>query len=397
MAAWKQFLIALVVLAVAAGAWVRFFPGAPEILAGWGIDWVQAATPRTQEAAKGERRRGGRGAGGAQTPVITARVTPATINAELSAIGTGRANKSVTVNPYAAGRLTELTVASGSEVAAGDIIAKLDSETEEIALDRARMALADAEARVERMNALRASNTASAVQVTEAELAVGNARLALRDAELTLERRSIVAPISGVVGILPVEAGNYVTTQTAIATIDDRSSIVIDFWVPEGYASTIAVGASVNATPIARPGERFEGEVSAVDNRVDEESRTLLVQARIANEADTLRAGMSFQVSMRFAGDTFPAVDPLAVQWGSDGAFVWAIVDGKARKTPVRIVQRNAENVLVDAALATGDEVVTEGIHLVREGAELLIAGSEPAPAVKKAQDAPPTAARNGS
>ncbi len=282
-------------------------------------------------------------------------------------------------------------------MAAGDIIAKLDSETEEIALDRARMALADAEARVERMNALRASNTASAVQVTEAELAVGNARLALRDAELTLERRSIVAPISGVVGILPVEAGNYVTTQTAIATIDDRSSIVIDFWVPEGYASTIAVGASVNATPIARPGERFEGEVSAVDNRVDEESRTLLVQARIANEADTLRAGMSFQVSMRFAGDTFPAVDPLAVQWGSDGAFVWAIVDGKARKTPVRIVQRNAENVLVDAALATGDEVVTEGIHLVREGAELLIAGSEPAPAVKKAQDAPPTAARNGS
>ena len=61
-------------------------------------------------------------------------------------------------------------------------------------------------------------------------------RLALRDAELALERRSIVAPIAGIVGILPVEAGNYVTSQTAIATIDDRSSIIVDFWVPERFA-----------------------------------------------------------------------------------------------------------------------------------------------------------------
>ena len=82
---------------------------------------------------------------------------------------------------------------------------------------------------------------------------------------------------------------------------------------------------------------------------------------------------------MRFPGDTYPSVSPLAIQWGADGAFVWAIFDGRAKRTPVRIIQRNTESVLVEADLASGDLVVTEGIHAVREGAELLIAGAEPA------------------
>ena len=80
-------------------------------------------------------------------------------------------------------------------------------------------------------------------------------------------------------------------------------------------------------------------------------SRTLRVQASIHNADDTLRAGMSFQVAMKFPGDTYPAVNPLAIQWGTDGAFVWAIKDGKAKRTPVRIIQRNTETVLVEGDL----------------------------------------------
>ncbi len=56
-----------------------------------------------------------------------------------------------------------------------------------------------------------------------------------------------------------------------------------------------------------------------------EQSRTLRVQAGIANPDDSLRAGMSFQVTMKFPGDTYPAVSPLAIQGGTDGAFVWVL------------------------------------------------------------------------
>lgn len=375
MAAWKQIVLAIVIVLAAAAGWVLFVPGSREVLARWGIDWAQASAGKTEQAQAGGNRERGRGT--AQTPVVTRPVTTGTINDRLSAIGTGRALNSVVINPYAAGRLTEIVVQAGEKVEAGAVIARLDADSEEIALERARIAQGDAEASLERIRALRATNTATAVQLREADLAVENARLAVRDAALALDRRTITAPIKGIVGILPVEAGNYVTSQTTIATIDDRSRIIVDFWVPERFTGLIAVGQPLSATSVVRPGQVFDGVVSAVDNRLDDQSRTLRVQARLDNEGDALRAGMSFQVAMRFPGDTYPSVDPLAIQWGSDGAFVWALADGKAKRVPVRIVQRNTDSVLVQAALVAGDQVVTEGIHTVREGAQLLIAGSD--------------------
>src|SRR6185312_7072014 len=160
----------------------------------------------------------------------------------LSAIGTGRANNSVSVIPYSAGRLTEVPVKSGSRIEAGGTIAILDSEAEQIAFERARLAVADAQAKLERVEALRRTNTVTTVQVKDAELARENARLELRDAELKLSRRTIVAPVSGIVGIPPVTVGNYVTTTTVVATIEDRSKILVDFWAPEKFASMVKVG-----------------------------------------------------------------------------------------------------------------------------------------------------------
>jgi len=392
MAFWKQLTVSLVIVAIAVVVWARFFPGAPEILTRWGLGWA-VADVAGEPAGGGQSRAGGGGPGGFnQQPglVVASRIETATINDRLSAIGTGKAMNSVSVTPFASGRLTELLVDSGSRVEAGDVIARLDADAEQIALDRARIALADAEARLERIRALRSSNTVTAVQVNEVELAASNAGLAVRDAELTLARRTIAAPIGGIIGILPVSVGNAVTNQTEIATIDDRSRIVVDFWVPERFAGMIAVGQPVAAASVARPDESYSGEVRAIDNRVDAQSRTLRVQAHVDNDNDRLRAGMSFQVTMTFPGDTYPAVDPLAIQWGTDGAFVWVVdEDGKARRTDVRIIQRNTDSVLVSGDFGTADEVVTQGIHSVREGAQVRVvrdtSGDEPRAAITSA------------
>jgi multidrug efflux pump subunit AcrA (membrane-fusion protein) len=98
---------------------------------------------------------------------------------------------------------------------------------------------------------------------------------------------------------------------------------------------------------------------------------------------------------VKFPGDAYPSVDPLAIQWGTDGAFVWVIRDGKAKRTPVRVVQRNTESVLVAAeGILPGDTVVTEGVHAVRDGADVLVAKSDPTPVTTGAT--PPTVATGG-
>lgn len=378
MAFWKQALLSLILVLAAALAWTKFYPGSAQTLANWGVVLPAFLTSESAAAPAPSQNAGGSPGAGQRSrpsqPVIASAVTEETINDRLSAIGTGRAKQTVAVVPYASGRMTEILVSSGATVNAGDVIARLDSEGEAISVDRAKFALDDAIAKQERMRTLRSSNAATSVQVTEAALAVDNARLALRDAELALERRAITAPISGVVGILPVAAGNHVSATTEIARIDDRSEILIDFWVPERYAALINVGETLKAASVARPADIYDGTISALDNRIDAASRTLQVQARINNSDDTLRAGMSFQVTMQFPGDSYPAVDPLAVQWGSSGAFVWLVRDGTASRTDVRIIQRNTDTVLVDAALKPGDIVVTEGVHAVRDGGPVTIA-----------------------
>jgi RND family efflux transporter MFP subunit len=124
---------------------------------------------------------------------------------------------------------------------------------------------------------------------------------------------------------------------------------------------------------VSSPGEPIDGRIVALDNRVDETSRTMRVQAAIENADDRLRAGMAFQIDLVFTGAEYPAVDPLSIQWGADGAFVWVVRAGKAERLPIRILQRNAETVLVAADFQPGDMVVTEGVQALRPAIDVSV------------------------
>ena len=374
MRVWKQLLISLGVISAGVLLWGRFVPGANGVLEAAGLPGplVSAIAPAAEEKAEGGNqgngqgggRRGGFGNGPAL--VVTKPVAMAVVNDRLNAIGDGEAIRTVTVTPYATGNLTEVLVESGTRVEQGAVIARLDSDEQKIAADQAQVTVEAAQQKLKRLENLRSSTSTADLQ--DAQTALKAAELALRNAELALSRRNITAPYGGVVGIISVNPGDYVTTSTAIARIDDRSEILVDFWVPERFATSVKVGGDVSATAVARPGETFTGTVQAIDNRIDQESRTLRVRARIANPDDVLRAGMSFQVTMRFAGDLYPSVDPLSVQWSADGSYIWRVKGDKVERVPIHIVQRNPDKVLVKAELAEGDAVVTEGLQTLRQG-----------------------------
>jgi RND family efflux transporter MFP subunit len=369
MRVWKQLLISLGVISAGVLLWGRFVPGANDMLKAAGLPGtlVAAIAPAVEGGAEGGREGGRRGGfGGGPVLVATKPVAMSVVNDRLNAIGDGEAIRTVTVTPYATGNLTEVLVESGDRVEQGQIIARLDSDEQRIAADQARVARESAEQKLKRVQSIKSSMSVAELQ--DAETALKAAELVLQNAELTLRRRDITAPYGGVVGIISVNAGDYVTTTTAIARIDDRSEILVDYWVPERFATSIRVGGDVSATAVARAGETFEGKVQAIDNRIDQESRTLRVRARIENPEDLLRAGMSFQVTMHFAGDLYPSVDPLSVQWSADGSFVWRVKGEKVERVPIRIVQRNPDKVLIKAEIAEGDQIVTEGVQTLRPG-----------------------------
>ena len=382
---WKQLLASIAILAIALFLWIKFDPNAATTLAGLGVP-VPASMIAANESGNGGGAGGRRGFGGrGQAKAMVEAAETGVINDRFSAIGPGTAIRTVSVQPQVSGQIDTIEVTSGATVEAGDVIAHLDSREEKIALDQARLAVKTAEDRVERTENLLRQRTISSVEADTARTELDSAKLALRQAELNLERRTIEAPISGTIGILSVNPGDFVTNQTVISVIDDREHILLEFYIPERLVGAVSIGTPVEAVSIARPGETFKGEVSALDNRLDQESRTLRVRADIPNVDDRLRAGMSFQIRMSFAGETYPSVDPLAIQWDSKGSYVWRVTDGKAERVDVAIVQRNAESVLVDADIEPGDLIITEGVQNVRAGGEVNIVGpNAPEPEAKE-------------
>lgn len=396
MPLWKQLVVSIALIFVGLCAWVYFSPGAGQTLVSMGVPQsvvslvsrppqADGETPggqgqggqQTQSAGQGagqgQGRGQGNGRGGSQAILIaTQPVSMGVINDRLSAIGDGEAIEAVTVMPQASGTIAEILVSSGQKVKTGDVIARLDREEQVILRDQAAVALRSA---TEKAESYRNLQSFSRLDVLDAQIAQEQAQLQLTTAELNLKRRDIVAPIDGVIGIVGVSVGDNVTNTTAIVSLDNRSQLLVDFWAPERFAAAVKPGMPVEANSVSRPGEVFQGSVEAVDSRVDQASRTIRIRAKIDNPDDVLRAGMSFNVVMRFPGDRYAAVNPLAVQWDGEGSFVWQIVDNKSVKTRVTIVQRNSDQILVEAPLKEGDVVAVEGLQRVREGGSVEVAG----------------------
>lgn len=382
MTVWKQLGLALIAVLAALALWVAFVPATAGLLSRIGLTptlqqiGLLAATPvsaanppaRVAEAVQ----------------VVAAPATNQVMRDIVTSIGTARGARSVVLATEVAGQVVTLNAAAGDYVKAGSVIAELDSSAAQIALDRATLILGDAQTTSDRLARLKASGATTDLQTQEAELALKTAELNFRDATLEVSRHKVLAPISGWLGILAVEPGGRVSQGQEMTRIEDRSTLIVDFRVPERIVSRLRIGDPVTATPLADMGQTLPAKIIALDNIVDEASRSLLVQAGFANPQDQLRAGMAFSITLEFSGDSLPAVDPLAIQWGSDGAYVWIVRDAKAQRLPARIQQRNSDAVLISAAFEPGDLVVTEGVQALRPGTPVTVVGQKPALAVPK-------------
>jgi len=371
-----QLLTGLVFLVVGGLILMHFMPGSAMLARQVGmpesvIQLVAREEPTAKAPEESANRRGGR----EQTVVVKA-AEQGKINDIMRAIGDGDALRSVAVTPLVSGQIAEMMIKPGQVVKAGDVIATLDDDVEKIALQSSKVALEAATNKLTRNEDLK--KIISQAEYQDTQTAVETARLVAAAAQLALERRVVRAPIDGIAGIVNADVGDYVSVSTPLVTIDDRSRLLVDFWVPERFTGLLQEGQDVQAKPIARPGKSFPGKIEAIDNRIDAASRTLHVRAVIENEGDELRAGQSFEVVVSLPGDSWPSVSPLAILWDSSGSYVWRVTsEKKVERVSAAIIQRNQDDVLVDGDIKPGDQIVIEGLQQLRAGATVKIFGDK--------------------
>ncbi|MFC5300353.1 efflux RND transporter periplasmic adaptor subunit [Azospira restricta] len=347
-----------------------------------------AAAPAAGNAAAAKPGAGAPPAGGFPTAVELTRVARVSLVIDATAVGSLRSNESVTLRPETAGRIAAINFKDGVPVGKGAVLVALDDATQSAELAQARANLELAKATFKRNEELFAKKfiSSQALDSAAATLRVQQAALALAEAKQA--KTQIRAPFSGVVGIRNVSVGDYVKEGQDLINLEDMRTLKVDFRLPEAMLPRLKVGQPVEVVSDALPGERFTATLAAIDPLVDANGRAIACRARLDNAGGQLRPGMFVRTRLIFeARDDALMIPEQALVADPQQAFVFTVVDGKAKKVPVKTGLRRGAQVEVVEGLKEGDVVVAAGQLKLRDGAPVRDAAAPPpgtpAPAAK--------------
>src|SRR5713101_4359955 len=326
-----------------------------------------AACNKAKSAAPG-------GAGGfPPMPVEVAAAIRDTVVDAIAATGQIEAVQSIELRPEVQGRITDILVREGEDVAAGTALFKVDD-----AELKAQVVQADAERQMarqalERTKQLIAQNASSTADLEQAQAKSQSADANYDLLKTRLDRTLVRAPFAGVVGRRLVSIGTFVTNQTPLTSLQSVNPQHASFQVPERYADRLRKGQLVSFQVAALPGKNFSGEVVFVDPVVEVPARTILIKARVPNPEHRLQAGMFLEA--RLATDIRPnaVVVPEDALLPMQGAtFVWVVKDGKANQRQVTVGVRTAGWAEVRSGVEAGDQVVVGGLERLFPNAPVM-------------------------
>ncbi|MGD8698833.1 MAG: efflux RND transporter periplasmic adaptor subunit [Gemmatimonadales bacterium] len=318
---------------------------------------------------------GGPGAGGGPPgmPVEVAVARRDTVVDEIRATGQIEAVQSIELRPEVDGRLVDILVREGTEVAVGTPLFKVDDAELKAQVTRLEAERDLARQALRRTRELLAQNASSEADL---ELAEANARSSEAQLELTqlrLDRTVVRAPFSGLVGERFVSLGDYVTNSTRLVTLQTVDPQRAVFQVPERYARRLSVGQEVTFAVAAVPGVEFNGTVDFVDPVVQLPARTITVKAEVPNRRRELKSGMFIEA--RLATDTRPdavLVPEDAILPLQNATFVWVVSEGTATRRQVELGVRMPGFVEIKSGVDVGEQVVVGGLERLSEGAPVM-------------------------
>lgn len=302
---------------------------------------------------------------------------------ELSVSGaiTFDAERVSVIAPRAEGRMLRMMADLGDRVAAGQVVATVESpEIGQIRgdLDRARAATDVAKRNYEREKRLYEQNISPQKEMLDAEGLYRTAEADIRSAQSKLQTYGATTGEGGSYGLTSVVSGTVVERNgspgqivgptTNVYTVADLRHVWITVDVYEADFKRVRPDAPVTLTPVAFPGESFAGRVRAMGGVVDTSSHTFKVRVHVENPQERLRPGMFAQVRIKTpsvaAAIGAVSVPDLAVQEleGKSVVFVATSVPGRFQVRAVVVGSRTGTGELViTKGLSPGERVVVKG------------------------------------
>lgn len=317
--------------------------------------------------------------------VTTVRVEAQPWTPSIRVVGSLFAVQGVAISTDLAGIVSEIAFDSGQSVKKGALLVQLQSDQENAQLEAAKARLHLAELEIQRKRDLRTKNAIPASEVDAAENELLQARALQEQTLALLGRKRICAPFDGVLGIRQVSLGHYLNPGSPVVTMHSMDPIRVRFSLPQQQTPLATPGARLRITleDSPTPGRIWEGSISALDSRVDENSRSLTVEGTLANTDHALRPGMFVTVELPLPVEAGALVVPAsAVRNAPYGDAVYVLKEGKNEEgASIQMVE--ARNVKLGAArgdqvrvlqgLRAGEEIVSAGVFKLRPDAPVKV------------------------
>lgn len=306
--------------------------------------------------------------------VITALVVVKDLPRIVTAVGTVRANESVDITTKVVAKILKLQFTEGSFVKKGTPLVYLDANEREAELAESQAELLNSRKLYERALKLyktknvpkaRVDLLLSELQIARAKVLAGKARLG---------DFVIIAPFSGILGFREVSVGALVRPADIITTLDDITSLKLDFDLPESHLASLHQGQPFSAKSVAFQDRIFLGEVRTISTRIDPVTRAVRIRGRVPNENGELKPGMFLSVELQIGIQKGAVLVPEhAVTISAAGHFIYSVSEGVAHRKEVQIGQRVRGWVQVLSGLDGATEVITEGLQKVKDGQKVQV------------------------
>jgi len=311
------------------------------------------------------------------TTVITATAAKQEFFDVVEALGTLKANNSVTITSTVTELVTEIHLTDGQRVNKGDLLVSMDISDELALLQEEQARLGESQRLVKRLKPLAAQNAMSKSALDTQNSIVSVAEARIRGIQSQIDKRLIKAPFDGVVGLLDISVGTLAQPGFELATLDDDTTMKMDFSVPERHLSYLTKGLKIEAQTQAFPDQKFSGEIASINSRINPVTRSVVVRAIIQNPNQLLKPGILMRIQLATQPRTSLLIPEEAITATTTEQRVFKVVhenqSTKVAETQVTIGTRYGGKLEILSGLDIGDQVVIHGTLKIKDGDQVEV------------------------
>ncbi len=313
----------------------------------------------------------------------------------------------VTITPQVSGQLMRIAVSEGQLVKKGQVLFAIDSRNAQLELEAAQANLqaalaSESSAKLEYesnknlfdkkiVSSYMLSNSQNSYK--QAQAAVAQARASVNRAKVNLGFCTITAPVSGVIGEIPVRVGDQVSPMTELTILSGNTTMFAEFSVTEAIVEAMVqnnmsagevdkyIASLPEATFVMKNGTEYphKGRVVSLTGVVNAATGSLTCKVTFPNPEGHLYSGIQGTIVMPFAEKSVIVVPQFAVVRLQDKALVYK-VKSDSTATAIDVTTEdtgNGKDFIVTSGLNEGDQIVTTGANNVTEGQKVLFSEEE--------------------